>query len=60
MGDDFDEGDAAAVRILDPHLGQPPWLLRGPAEDTSAIPGQPLMLGANFLRASGAWSTARI
>src|SRR5580704_4891689 len=47
IGRNLDEHDAQAVRVLDPHFGQPPGLHRGLAQDTNAGRSQPLVLGTN-------------
>jgi hypothetical protein len=48
IGGTLDEHDPEAVRVLDPHFGQPPGLHRGLAADRNPGRGQPLMLGVNI------------
>ncbi len=44
IGRNFHEHDAQAVRVLDPHLGQPPRFHGGRAENTDSGRRQPVML----------------
>jgi hypothetical protein len=45
IGGYLNQDDAKAVRVLDPHLGQAPWLYCRPAENASAGRGKSLMFG---------------
>lgn len=47
IGRNLDEHDADAVRVLDPHFGQPPGFRCGLAEDTDSGRSQPVALGVN-------------
>ena len=48
IGRNFDEHDPDAVRVLDPHFGQPPGFRHGLAEDTDSGRRQPVVLGVNI------------
>ena len=48
IGGDLDQDDPDPVRVLDPHLDQPPWLGRGLPQHTGAGRSQPLMLGVDW------------
>ena len=47
IGGHLDQNDADAVRVLDPQLGQSPWLGHGLAQNPDTRPGQPLVLGVH-------------
>ena len=48
VGGNFDEDDADAVGVLDPHFGQSPGFRCGPSEDTGSCPSQPVVLCVNI------------
>src|SRR5271166_2200836 len=48
VGRNLDEHDAEAIRVLDPHFGQPPGLRRGLAEDRNSGRGEPVALGVDI------------
>jgi len=48
IGRNLDEHDADAVRVLDPHFGQPPGLRCRLAEDTDSGRSQPVALSVNI------------
>jgi hypothetical protein len=48
IGGNFDEDDADAVGVLDPHFGQSPGFRCGPSEDTSSCRSQPVVLCVNI------------
>jgi len=48
VGGDFHQNDPDAVGILDPHLGQSPWLGYGLTQHAHARRQQPLVLGGEI------------
>ncbi len=44
---DFNEDDPDAIGVLDPHLGQSPWLGYWLTQNASTSRSQPLMLSVN-------------
>ena len=48
IGGNFDEDDADAVRVLDPHFGQSPGFRCGPSEDMSSCRSQAVVLYVNI------------